>query len=130
MSAGALIQFSAQAAWLSNLLSVTVLTLLALVISGYARRYVVTGSLVSYAYEALGARARLFVAACMMLGYVALTATLILGVVVFTGSALLDLGVESAGSMPVQCVVGDHRGALRRRVVHASGIVMFPFGSS
>jgi amino acid transporter len=102
-SAGALIQFSAQAAWLANLLSVTVLTLLALVISGYARRYVVTGSLVSYAYEAFGARARLFVAACMMLGYVALTATLILGVVVFTGSALLDLGVESAGSMPVQC---------------------------
>ena len=103
MSAGALIQFSAQAAWLSNLLSVTVLTLLALVIGGYARRYVVTGSLVSYAYEALGARARLFVAACMMLGYVALTATLILGVVVFTGSALLDLGMQSAGSMPVQC---------------------------
>src|SRR5580692_5136146 len=104
MSAGALIQFSAQAAWLSNLLSVTVLTLLALVISGYARRYVVTGSLVSYAYEALGARARLFVAACMMLGYVALTATLILGVVVFTSSALLDLGVHSASSIPVQCV--------------------------
>jgi amino acid transporter len=103
MSAGALIQFSAQAAWLSNLLSVTVLTLLALVISAYARRYVVTGSLVSYAYEALGARARLFVAACMMLGYVALTATLILCVVVFTSSALLDLGVQSATSTAVQC---------------------------
>ena len=102
MSAGALIGFSAQAAWLSNLLSVTVV-LLSVVISAYARRYVVTGSLVSYAYEALGARARLLVAACMMLGYVALTATLILGVVVFTSSALLDLGVQSASSMPVQC---------------------------
>ena len=74
------------------------LTLLALVISAYARRYVVTGSLVSYAYEALGARARLFVAACMMLGYLALTATLILCVVVFTSSAFLDLGVQSAAS--------------------------------
>jgi amino acid transporter len=39
----------------------------------------------------------------MMLRYVALTATLILGVVVFTSSALLDLGVQSAASMPVQC---------------------------
>jgi APA family basic amino acid/polyamine antiporter len=104
MSAGALIAFSAQAAWLSNLLSVAVLALLSVVISAYARRYVVTGSLVSYVYEALGPRARLFVAACMMLGYVALTATLILGVVVFTSSALLDLGVQSAASMPVQCV--------------------------
>ncbi len=103
MSAGALIAFSAQAAWLSNALSVIVLVLLSVVISAYARRYVVTGSLVSYAYEALGARARLFVAACMMLGYVALTATLILCVVVFTGSALLDLGVQSAASMTVQC---------------------------
>lgn len=103
MSAGALIAFSAQAAWLSNLLSVTVLVLLSVIISAYARRYVVTGSLVSYAYEALGARARLFVAACMMLGYVALTATLILGVVVFTSSALLDLGVQSASSTMVQC---------------------------
>ena len=103
MSAGALIAFSAQAAWLSNLLSVIVLALLSVVISAFARRYVVTGSLVSYAYEALGSRARLFVAACMMLGYVALTATLILGVVVFTSSALLDLGVQSAASTPVQC---------------------------
>ncbi len=104
MSAGALIAFSAQAAWLSNLLSVIVLALLSVVISAFARRYVVTGSLVSYAYEALGARARLFVAACMMLGYVALTATLILGVVVFTSSALLDLGVHSAAGTAVQCV--------------------------
>jgi amino acid transporter len=103
MSAGALIAFSAQAAWLSNLLSVAVLVLLSVVISAYARRYVVTGSLVSYAYEALGARARLFVAACMMLGYVALTATMILGVVVFTSSALLDIGVQSASGLMVQC---------------------------
>ncbi len=103
MSAGALISFSGRAAWLSNLLSVAVLSLLAVVISAYARRYVVTGSLVSYAYEALGARARLFVAACMMLGYVALTAAVILGVVVFTSSALLDLGVKSASGTALQC---------------------------
>jgi amino acid transporter len=104
MSAGALIAFSAQAAWLSNLLSVGVLSLLSLVISAYARRYVVTGSLVSYAFEALGSRARLFVAACMVLGYVALTATLTLGVVVFSSSALIDLGVQSASDISVQCV--------------------------
>jgi APA family basic amino acid/polyamine antiporter len=104
MSAGALISFSAQAAWVSNLVSVAVLVLLSIVISAYARRYVVTGSLVSYAYEALGARARLFVAACMMLGYVALTATLVLGVVVFTSSALLDLGAHGAASTTWQCV--------------------------
>ena len=103
MSAGALIGFSAQAAWLSNLLSVMVLSILSVVISAYARRYVVTGSLVSYAYEALGARARLFVAACLMLGYVALTAAVILGVVVFTSSALLDLGVRSASGTSLQC---------------------------
>ena len=104
MSAGALISFSAQAAWASNLASVGVLLLLSIVISAYARRYVVTGSLVSYAYEALGARARLIVAACLMLGYVALTATLVLGVVVFSSSALLDLGVRGAAAITWQCV--------------------------
>ena len=103
MSAGALIAFSAQASWLANLLSVIVVSLLAVVVSAYARRYVVTGSLVSYAYEALGARARLFVAACMMLGYVALTATLILGVLTFTSSALLDLGIPGASNLLVEC---------------------------
>lgn len=103
MSAGGLIAFSGQATWLSNLLSVTVLAFLSVVISAYARRYVVTGSLVSYAYEALGARARLFVAACMMLGYVALTATLVLSVVVFSSSALLDFGVQGAAGITVQC---------------------------
>ena len=103
MSAGTLIAFSAQASWLANLLSVVVVSLLAVVVSAYARRYVVTGSLVSYAYEALGARTRLFVAACMMLGYVALTATLILGVLTFTSSALLDLGIQGASNLPVEC---------------------------
>jgi len=103
MSAGTLIAFSAQASWLANLLSVVVVSLLAVVVSAYARRYVVTGSLVSYAYEAFGARARLFVAACMMLGYVDLTATLILGVLTFTSSALLDLGIPGASNLPVEC---------------------------
>src|SRR5208283_1064890 len=95
VSAGSLIAFSAHAAWLSNLISVTVLTLMSLVISAYARRFVVTGSLVSYAYEAFGRRARLFVAACMVLGYIALTATLILTVV--TPQGIIQGAIAATG---------------------------------
>ncbi len=100
LSAGGTIPFSGSAAWLSTLLSVTVMALLAIVIAAFARRWVMTGSLVSYAYEAFGSHARSLVAACLMLGYIALAAAMVATVVVFTSSALIDLGF-SGGASPV-----------------------------
>jgi amino acid transporter len=76
--------------------------LLAVVIAAFARRWVMTGSLVSYAHEAFGSRARSLVAACLMLGYIALAAAMVAEVVVFTSSALIDLGFASAASLGVQ----------------------------
>jgi amino acid transporter len=79
------------------------MTLLAVVIASFARRWVMTGSLVSYAHEAFGPRARSLVAACLMLGYVALAAAMVATVVVFTSSALIDLGVSGAAGLKAQC---------------------------
>ena len=102
LSAGGVIPFSGSAAWLSTLLSVIVMGLLAVVIAAFARRWVMTGSLVSYAHEAFGSRARSLVAACLMLGYIALAAAMVAEVVVFTSSALIDLGFPSAASLEAQ----------------------------
>jgi amino acid transporter len=102
LSAGGVIPFSGSAAWLSTLLSVFVMALLAVVIAAFARRWVRTGSLVSYAHEAFGSRARSLVAACLMLGYIALAAAMVAEVVVFTSSALIDLGFPSAASLEAQ----------------------------
>jgi amino acid transporter len=102
LSAGGVIPFSGSAAWLSTLLSVFVMAMLAVVIAAFARRWVRTGSLVSYAHEAFGSRARSLVAACLMLGYIALAAAMVAEVVVFTSSALIDLGIPSAASLQAQ----------------------------
>lgn len=102
LSAGGVIPFSGSAAWLSTLLSVIVMALLAVVIAAFARRWVRTGSLVSYAHEAFGSRTRSLVAACLMLGYIALAAAMVAEVVVFISSALIDLGFPSAASLEVQ----------------------------
>jgi APA family basic amino acid/polyamine antiporter len=102
LSAGGIIPFSGSAAWLSTLLSVIAMAMLAVVIAAFARRWVMTGSLVSYAHEAFGSRARSLVAACLMLGYIALAAAMVAEVVVFTSSALIDLGFPSAASLGAQ----------------------------
>jgi amino acid transporter len=105
IAAGSIITFSGHVAWLSNVLSAAVMTILAVVVSAYARRFVATGSLVSYAHAAFGPRMRRFVAACLMLGYVSLGATLVLGVVLYSSSALIDFGVSSAAGLPVQAAL-------------------------
>ena len=102
LSAGGVVPFSGSAAWLSTLLSVIVMALLAVVIAAFARRWVMTGSLVSYAHEAFGRRTRSLVAACLMLGYIALAAAMVAEVVVFTSSALIDLGFPGAASLEAQ----------------------------
>lgn len=102
LSAGGIIPFSGPAAWLATLLAMSVMTLLALIVGAFARRWVVTGSLVSYAYEALGPSARAVVAACLVLGYGALAASVVAQVVVFTSSVLLDLGILRAASLSIQ----------------------------
>jgi amino acid transporter len=105
IAAGSIITFSGHVAWLSNVLSAAVMTILAVVVSAYARRFVATGSLVSYAHAAFGARTRRFVAACLMLGYVSLGATLVLGVVLYSSSALIDFGVAGAAQLPMQAAL-------------------------
>jgi amino acid transporter len=105
IAAGSIITFSGRVAWLSNVLSAAVMTILAVVVSAYARRFVATGSLVSYAHAAFGPRMRKFVAACLMLGYVSLGATLVLGVVLYSSSALIDFGVAGAAGLPVQAAL-------------------------
>jgi len=138
LSASGVIPFSGSGAWLSILVSVVVMVLLAVVVGAFARRLVVTGSLVSYAQEAFGPRARALVAACLTLGYVALAAAMVGTVLVFTSSALLEVGVHSAAGLGAQSAAAIVISAIAAtcawrgvdvsvRVVVVLGFVCVPF---
>ena len=138
LSASGVIPFSGAGTWLSILVSVLVMVLLAVVVGAFARRLVVTGSLVSYAQEAFGPRARSLVAACLTLGYVALAAAMVGTVLVFTSSALLEIGVDSAAGLGAQSAAAILISAIAAtcawrgvdvsvRVVVVLGFVCVPF---
>ena len=138
LSASGVIPFSGSGSWLSILLSVLVMVLLAVVVGAFARRMVATGSLVSYAQEAFGPRARSLVAACLTLGYVALAAAMVGTVLVFTSSALLEVGYQGAAGLTAQSVAAIAISAIAAtcawrgvdvsvRVVVVLGSVCLPF---
>ncbi len=122
LSAGGRSPFLRFRAWLSTLLSVVVMALLAVVIAAFARRWVRTGSLVSYAHEAFGLPARSLVAACLMLGYIALAAAMVAEVVVFISSAFIDLGFPGAASPEAQSGA-QSSSALSRRPAPGAGLI-------
>jgi amino acid transporter len=102
LSASGVMPFSGSGTWLAVLLSATTMVLVAIVVGAFARRLVVTGSLVSYAQEAFGSRGRSLVAASLTLGYVALAAAMVGTVLVFSSSALLDFGYDGAVGLAAQ----------------------------
>jgi len=138
LSASGVIPFSGSGAWLSVLSSVVVMVLLAVVVGAFARRLVATGSLVSYAQDAFGPRARSLVAACLTLGYVALAAAMVGTVLVFSSSALLEMGLTGAAGPMDQAIAAIVISAIAAtcawrgvdvsvRVVVVLGSVCLPF---
>ena len=88
--------------WLS-LVGALVLTLaMAGVVAAYAARYVVSGSLLSYAFEVFGSGGRLLVACCLLVGYQAALSATATVAVLFGVGALVDLGWASGGAFAVQ----------------------------
>ncbi|MFD9664252.1 APC family permease [Rhodococcus sp. NPDC059968] len=97
-----LIIYSGNGAWLSLLIALTSALCLSAAVNVFARRYVVTGSLMSYVGFALGNRARRLTAASYLVGYVVAVAAGIAAIVVFTSSFLVSVGFDFGAGGVVQ----------------------------
>ncbi|MEU6998792.1 APC family permease [Nonomuraea sp. NPDC046570] len=81
--------------WLAALISALTIVCVGRAVIAFARRYVASGSLYSYVGEVFGAWARSLTAASLLLGYLAMVASILLVIGAYTGSFLLSIGVDS-----------------------------------
>jgi amino acid transporter len=77
--------------WLAVLVDVPVFACLVAVIAVFARRFVVTGSLMSYVGEAFGAKSRIFTGSPLIIGYLVCMPSTAIFALTFAQGLLLDL---------------------------------------
>lgn len=89
---------SGNGAWLSMLLAMLATLCVMSAVNVFARRYVVTGSMMSYVGIAFGRRIERLVAASYLLGFLVAAAAVTASTVMFTSSFLEGVGLAFAGS--------------------------------
>lgn len=87
---------SGNGAWLSMLLAMCATLCVMAAVNIFARRYVVTGSMMSYVGLAFGRRLERFVAASYLIGFLVACAAVTASTVMFTSSFLHSIGLEYA----------------------------------
>jgi amino acid transporter len=92
-------------AWLSILLDLPALAALVVVVTVFARRYVVTGSVMSYLGEAFGPKSRMIAGAPLLIGYVVAMPSTAIFVLTFAQGLLLDLGITWANDPTTQVLI-------------------------
>ncbi|ADB51000.1 APC family permease [Conexibacter woesei] len=92
-------------AWLSFLVAFAAMLCVAYAVVGFARRYVVSGSLYSYVGQVLGAFGAFVTGYGMLIGYGLLGVVVLTGVGTFLGSFLLSIGVGSGIDVWVQAPI-------------------------
>lgn len=98
LAGGYLVLYSGNASWLAMLISGLAALCICVAVNVFARRHVVTGSLLSYVGLALGRVPQRIVAAAYLLGYVIAAAAMVTSVVIFTSSFLQSVGVSFAAA--------------------------------
>ncbi|MFE3058746.1 APC family permease [Nocardia sp. NPDC059239] len=88
--------------WLAVLLDIPVLVCLAAAIAAFARRYIVTGSLMSYLGDAFGEKLRIISGSPLIIGYLVLTPVASIFTLIFAQGLLLDLDQSWADSPSAQ----------------------------
>lgn len=96
-------QFGGPGSWISALLTLSVALLIAWSIATFARRYVVSGSLVSYAEIAFGEAGQHLVGVALMLGYLGVIAMIVNDEIYYLTSFLVETGFTSAPHFLWQC---------------------------
>lgn len=124
MAAGALPLYAGNGSWLAMLLALVAALFMSLATNVFARKYVVTGSLVSYVGLALGRLPQRVVAASYLTGFLIVCASLSTSVVMFSSSFLHSVGVAFAAANWFQAVsaitISVFAGALTWRGLDAS----------
>lgn len=91
--------------WLGALIAAVTTSLVGLSIIGFARRYVVSGSIYSYLPHVFGPWARLLAGAALFLGYIAQIGAIAFLIGLFSGSFLLSIGVDAGLDVGVQVCI-------------------------
>jgi amino acid transporter len=104
LSAGLIVGRAGNGSWLSIVIAFAMALAVAEAIAVFARRYVATGSLLSYVSHALGPWAESWTAGSLLIGYVLMLPTCTMSTVVFSTSLLVNLGVPMAASPGAQIV--------------------------
>ena len=91
--------------WISLLGALLLSLSIAVALIPYARRYVVSGSLVSYAHIAFGRRGRLVVGSSLLVGYLAAIGATSTVAVLFGIGTLVDLGFNIGHTLTLQFVM-------------------------
>ncbi|KAA0084554.1 APC family permease [Mycolicibacterium sp. P9-64] len=101
---GYMFVYAGRASWLCMLIALIAGCTIGATVTVFARRYVASGSLMSYVGRVLGDRSRTIVGAGYVMGILIAIAAVVTGVVVYTSSFLADLGVSFAAEPWVQAV--------------------------
>lgn len=96
------VQIAGQGATFAQLLGLFGMLLIAVAISAFAKRHVVSGSLMSYVYFAFGDRGKSLVAGFQLCGYLAMAASITAATQIFMIGALNDVGVDVNNSLPMK----------------------------
>ena len=80
----------------AQILGLVVIFSIAVAVSAYAKRYVATGSLMSYAYFVFGRWGRAIVGGCQLCGYLVMLASITAVTQVFVVGAMTDLGLDGS----------------------------------
>ena len=100
-----LLQFGGAGSWISALMTLGVALLIGRAITTFASRYVVSGSLVSYAEIAFGNWGQRVVGVSLMLGYLGVIAMIVNDEIYYLTSLLSETGFPQATSLPWQCAL-------------------------
>jgi amino acid transporter len=98
-------QFAGPGSWISALITLAVALMVARAITTFASRFVVEGSLMSYAKIAFGPSGEYIVAVSLMLGYLGVIAGLVNDEVYYLTSIITTLGYPFAASFAGQSVL-------------------------
>ncbi|WP_187276541.1 APC family permease [Parahaliea maris] len=104
LAGGYLILYAGNASWLAMLGALLATAALGVGVTAFARRFVVSGGLISYVGSVLGPWPRAFAAAGYLVGLLVSMAAVATGVVIFTASFLLEMGFGWGSSAVGQAI--------------------------
>ncbi|MFE3059432.1 APC family permease [Nocardia sp. NPDC059239] len=91
--------------WVAALISALAVICVGMAVIVFARRHTASGSLFAYVGEVFGPWARAITGASLLLGYLAMIASILLVIGAYTGSFLVSIGIDGGMGKPTQLAI-------------------------